>query len=1378
MPAATEGPTVALSFANNFWGKEDAGVTPMLERMHAAKQTCDELRSFYNARASIEEEYARKLLSLSRKALGSQEMGTLKTSLDTLRGEVEGMGKQHQNNAAQMRSELEEPLTAFAGGMKERRKIVQNGIEKLLKTKQQQTQQVNKTRDRYEQECLKIKGYLAQGHMVMGQEERKNKAKLEKTQISLATSNQEYENAVKALEETTVRWNREWKAAADKFQDLEEERLDFTKSSLWTFANIASTVCVSDDASCEKIRLSLEKMEVEKDIIHFIRDKGTGQEIPDPPKYINFCRGDVDAQSEISEDEAYSVAQFPRSINPLFRSSSPQPSTYESHHDPTSALARELGHGVVGTPPGREQAVTSQKAPKDTSRDSREFQRQIQPPEVSDVKADEAAVNVISYEARRDCLCLASPGRLWPLLRDDRMQQITNVMQFDPNEFAPVPHDPYPMDGMTMLCRPNTHNGSDLGSQVSATSVSDRPTSRDERSDYSFSSHEPTSGAVSPVKQDPVMSPVSPAQERDRKVLKKKSGFFQNHSPFGRRKSIRDPKDLSGNSRNTWHGGNSNPGPNRQFHAGGSSQSLLADRATASPDPIDANADVAINVGDNVLPVKLPGRQKPAAEPEPQDDDPIAQALAELKGVAVNKQSTVRMSADHYHGIATPAPGAQPFSRSAPIGGPSNAAAGMRGTPPPSYDQPPQRLGVPSPAVTSRAMKETSQKYTQGTRNLFTGDRPGSGNYRSSSRPATRGNDMPRAASPAAPRSASPRPGMYQESASPNTYANSPRGSTNSRHGSVQMDNHSSQGFYRQNSPNDMPRAASPAPFRGGGDYGRPASRGDYGRPASRAGSNLSNGHPDMARGMSPAPTDDGYSGSMRGRGGRPGTSQGNRGMSLYEPQGQIAPTSRQRSKSVADSGKHYTKDGRPVLHFARAMYMYQAAIPEELGFNKGDILAVLRHQDDGWWEAEVHSANGHSGLLPVATRHRMDLVSSGAETLRSGYNATTYTAGSIWGALTSKTAQRTALTSVLLGLVSTFLLGCAAVSYLAFYHEYLPDQVTTLPVHLQYGYEVNPYGLITLADKKFGDYQDYDISVTLNLPNSPANLERGNFMLALHLLDNQPGDSSRVILPMTNPVRVLEGRNILYTSTRPAIVPYTDPLVSLASRLLFLAYHVFVPASETTRLVVPMVERLEFRPGTMMPTTLVLDVQAGQTLQVYSASVTITAQLHGLRWFMHTWWITSFLLFTALFWLWEVFSLGITILILRLIFNGHREDRKVKQEQTSQPPQKIKREGDSSGKTLDDVPMTFPTSSQQPPLRYDPEPAHTNDVTASTPQADMPPAAGVEADDEYEDAGVDAGVDEYGEDEGRDSGIGTSFSERDGPGTLRRRASGRRNDS
>ncbi|PSR75451.1 putative adipose-regulatory protein-domain-containing protein [Coniella lustricola] len=453
-----------------------------------------------------------------------------------------------------------------------------------------------------------------------------------------------------------------------------------------------------------------------------------------------------------------------------------------------------------------------------------------------------------------------------------------------------------------------------------------------------------------------------------------------------------------------------------------------------------------------------------------------------------------------------------------------------------------------------------------------------------------------------------------------------------------------------------------------------------------------------------------------------------------------------------------------------------------------------------------------------------MDLVNDGADALRSGYKSALQTAGSVRDVATSKTTQRTALMTVFLGLASTVLFGFAAVAYLAFYHEYLPDQVTTVPVHLQYGYEVNPYGVVSLADRKLRDYQEYDISVTLLVPNSPANLRRGNFMIAVHLVDDEKrqsftsattsGSSSsnnadRVLSPMTHPLSALEGRNILYTSTRPAIVPYTDPLVSLASRLLFLAYHVFVPASETTRLVVPMVERLEFVPGRLMPSALVLDVQAGQDLQVYSVSVTITAQLHGLRWFMHSWRVTAFLLLTTLFWLWEVCALCITVLVLRFVLGGDGGSggssswpsggKRIKQEDGRDKEQEQKEEQGQSKKVkqeaVEDVPMTFPTySRQQPPLRYDPEPVHTNNVTATTPQADMPPPAGVEADDEYEDAGAmeeyfdnnnnnsnnnhskkedgDAHEDEL--DEGRDSGIGTSFSEmdRDPAVRVRRRTS------
>jgi hypothetical protein len=42
-----------LAVANNFWGKEDAGVGPLLERMQSAKTTCDELKSFYGGKCLV-----------------------------------------------------------------------------------------------------------------------------------------------------------------------------------------------------------------------------------------------------------------------------------------------------------------------------------------------------------------------------------------------------------------------------------------------------------------------------------------------------------------------------------------------------------------------------------------------------------------------------------------------------------------------------------------------------------------------------------------------------------------------------------------------------------------------------------------------------------------------------------------------------------------------------------------------------------------------------------------------------------------------------------------------------------------------------------------------------------------------------------------------------------------------------------------------------------------------------------------------------------------------------------------------------------------------------------------------------------------------------
>lgn len=89
---------------------------------------------------------------------------------------------------------------------------------------------------------------------------------------------------------------------------------------------------------------------------------------------------------------------------------------------------------------------------------------------------------------------------------------------------------------------------------------------------------------------------------------------------------------------------------------------------------------------------------------------------------------------------------------------------------------------------------------------------------------------------------------------------------------------------------------------------------------------------------------------------------------------------------------------------------------------------------------------------LLIATRRFMDYLNDAGEYARTSYNSAAQTAGSVGRALTSKTAQRTLLTTVLFALGSVVLFAVACVGYLAFYHNYLPDQVISLPVHLQYG--------------------------------------------------------------------------------------------------------------------------------------------------------------------------------------------------------------------------------------------------------------------------------------------------------------------------------------
>ncbi|KTW31701.1 uncharacterized protein T551_00962 [Pneumocystis jirovecii RU7] len=135
------------------------------------------------------------------------------------------------------------------------------------------------------------------------------------SKIDLFYLDNDYILAVTVLQETSIKWIREWKIACDKFQDLEERRISFIKSSLWAFSSIILETCTNDSKSCEKIRESIRKCNLQNDIQLFIRTKGTGQEIPNPPKPRDPCDGFEDLN-----ELPYSIAQFSRVSDPQFHS--------------------------------------------------------------------------------------------------------------------------------------------------------------------------------------------------------------------------------------------------------------------------------------------------------------------------------------------------------------------------------------------------------------------------------------------------------------------------------------------------------------------------------------------------------------------------------------------------------------------------------------------------------------------------------------------------------------------------------------------------------------------------------------------------------------------------------------------------------------------------------------------------------------------------------------------------------------------------------------------------------------------------------------------------------------------------------------------------
>ncbi|KAL4906107.1 hypothetical protein BDW74DRAFT_151287 [Aspergillus multicolor] len=242
--------------------------------------------------------------------------------------------------------------------------------------------------------------------------------------------------------------------------------------------------------------------------------------------------------------------------------------------------------------------------------------------------------------------------------------------------------------------------------------------------------------------------------------------------------------------------------------------------------------------------------------------------------------------------------------------------------------------------------------------------------------------------------------------------------------------------------------------------------------------------------------------------------------------------------------------------------------------------------------------------------------------------------------------------------------------AYGVFYYNFIPQVGLERIVHLQFG-DGHPWGIAAL-DSALISSQTYDVHVELELPRTPSNLATGNFMLDLTLLSHS-STSARTGENITAPP--------ISRSRRHAILTYASPLIDITSKLSFMPLYVLGWKLEAERLVVPMMERVEFSRGAHnVPETLRLEVHSEEKMQFYSAKVKFRASFTGLRWIMYHWRIPSFFVFSFMFWSVAMFSFSLCWVLLACVFNNgvkteEDDEESIKTEDESESEPTIKEE-------------------------------------------------------------------------------------------------------
>nr|XP_018264103.1 septation protein imp2 [Kwoniella dejecticola CBS 10117]OBR86261.1 septation protein imp2 [Kwoniella dejecticola CBS 10117] len=960
-----------MDFCNSFWGQGDRGFEVIMARLRGAGRTVDEMRGFWRERAAIEEDYAKRLNKLSKHAIGKDEIGDLSDALQHLLNETAAQGAYHASLGNEIRQTVENPTVELAGRLSNLKKGLQASIEKGYKNKGLQEQHVQKARDRYEQDCLKLNSYTAQSSLTQGKELEKLHTKLDRVRQTIGANEQDFRQFVRVLEQTQARWESEWKGFCDHVQDLEEDRLALTKDLIWVYANAVSQVCVEDDSSCERIREKLEQFEPQNDMLNFVKGWGTGDMIPDPPRFINYNAGE-----SYPTQPAYHVSRFQRlSSRPPMPPSMAQQAASQPEPEPEQLEEPE---------PENPQANGHDKHLDDISKDMQRTTLKDEPPATQSDPAAEA-------KRRNPFGGVALPGMANPA--SPPPQEETS------NKFSSMPPPPTPPT-MTM---PEPRIPSRQGNN----SPAPRNVNNEE---------DPMAKALADLRREP---PPPGSVRRNTSHRRPESVVSASGSTRNQYGGIKSP---------------ASPGPNRISYQQSMAPTHSQSRGSAKRQSVNYSnfADDIVGAHPTSRPsspsvaprAPSPAMMQPPTQPATHIADEVLSQYHQAfpgerqersrsrAGSVISSHSRAGSFVEQQNNQPPPSPGREAFAGIGAGGGrsPSPQPPVFRSpSPSPMMSQGslgPQNLGISLDAKGGVAQDTMAEQYRRqfeqqqaqqghgpppqqmssypGQRNSQYGQQ----SYGQDQRNSMFGGQPPK--SPSASAQTHDRSSMYggvpkspmTQSQPPIRYNQPqqqipPQPAYNSYPAQPQQQQYPPQdqgygGAQQQHGPPQPPYGQHPSsqsqpqpqaqypPQQQSNGYGAPQQQYNgyqnspsmnqqYGRSASPAPQQQ------YARSASPAPQSQQQQQQQYGynRGPSPQPQYGGGGGSVGRAGQSPSPQPNQPPNNAAPTGQ-WSTTGLPVLFYVKALYDYGAQSSAEFDFQAGDIIAVTSTPEDGWWSGEL----------------------------------------------------------------------------------------------------------------------------------------------------------------------------------------------------------------------------------------------------------------------------------------------------------------------------------------------------------------------------------------------------------------------------------------